>query len=143
MNTSTYKKKVNKTALRWILKKSKSQLPSIILLVVIYAILAIIGVYLAIASKYLVNAATGNDPSYANDPLSGVTHYGLIFGGIVCADIFESEEVEHREEKIAHILGRKRTYRHAPLAIGHICVDNGKEQCNRSLALVFLQDLFL
>lgn len=90
MNTSTYKKKVNKTALRWILKKSKSQLPSIILLVVIYAILAIIGVYLAIASKYLVNAATGNDPSYANDPLSGVTHYGLIFGGIVCADIFFS-----------------------------------------------------
>ena len=84
MNTSTYKKKVNKTALRWILKKSKSQLPSIILLVVIYAILAIIGVYLAIASKYLVNAATGNDSSYANAPLSGVTHYGLIFGGIVC-----------------------------------------------------------
>ena len=80
MNSSTYKKKVNKTALRWILQKSKSQLPSIILLVVIYAILAIIGVYVAIASKYLVNAATGNDPSYANDPLGVVAHYGMIFG---------------------------------------------------------------
>ena len=90
MKISTYKKKVNKTALRWILQKSKSQLPSIILLVVIYAILAIIGVYVAIASKYLVNAATGNDPSYANDPLGGVAHYGMIFGGIVCADIFFS-----------------------------------------------------
>lgn len=90
MNSSTYKKKVNKTALRWILQKSKSQLPSIILLVVIYGILAVIGVYVAIASKYLVNAATGNDPSYANDPLGGVAHYGMIFGGIVCADIFFS-----------------------------------------------------
>ena len=90
MSISTYKKKVNKTALRWILQKSKSQLPSIILLVVIYGILAVIGVYVAIASKYLVNAATGNDPSYANDPLGGVAHYGMIFGGIVCADIFFS-----------------------------------------------------
>ena len=79
MNISTYKKKVNKTALRWILQKSKSQLPSIILLVVIYAILAIIGVYVAIASKYLVNAATGNDPSYANDPLGGVAHRQTFF----------------------------------------------------------------
>ena len=58
MNISTYKKKVNKTALRWILQKSKSQLPSIILLVVIYGILAVIGVYVAIASKYLKNPSS-------------------------------------------------------------------------------------
>lgn len=87
MSDLTYKKKVNKTALRWIIRKSKPQLPCIIMLVVIYAILAVIGVYVAVASKYLVNAATGSDPNYANNPLDGVIHYGIIFGIIVFVDI--------------------------------------------------------
>ena len=62
---------------------------------------------------------------------------------IVCADIFKREEVEHCQEEITHILRGERTYRHSALAIGHICVDNGKQQGNGSLALVFPKDLFL
>ena len=69
-----------------------------------------------------------------------VIHIAVV---IVRADIFERKEVEHREEEIAHVLRSKRTYRHAALTIWHICVDNGKQQGNGSLALVFLKDLFL
>lgn len=69
-----------------------------------------------------------------------VIHISVV---IVCADIFEREEVEHCQEEIAHVLRGKSTYRHSALTIGHICVDNGKQQGNGSLALVFLTDLFL
>ena len=69
-----------------------------------------------------------------------VIHIAVI---IVCADIFKREEVEHREEEIAHILGGERTYRHPALALGHICVDNGEQQGNGSLALIFEPDLLL
>ena len=52
-----------------------------------------------------------------------VIHIAVV---IVCADIFKREEVEHGQEEIAHVLGGKRAYRHSALALGHICVDNGK-----------------
>ena len=58
-------------------------------------------------------------------------------------DSFESEEVEHGEEEIAHVLRCERTDRHAAVAIGEICVDDREEKLNGSLALVFGADLLL
>lgn len=82
----------------------------------------------------------GNGLRLAFPQCGDVIHIAVV---IVCADIFECEEVEHREEEIAHVLGSKRTYRHSALTVGHICVDNGKQQGNGSLALIFLTDLLL
>ena len=82
----------------------------------------------------------GNGLRLAFPQCGDVIHISVV---IVCADIFKREEVEHCEEEIAHVLGGERTYRHSALAIGHICVDNRKQQGNGSLALVFLTDLFL
>ena len=82
----------------------------------------------------------GNGLRLALPQCGDVIHIAVV---IVCADIFEREEVEHREEEIAHILGGERTNRHSALAIGHICIDNCKQQGNGSLALVFAPDLFL
>ena len=82
----------------------------------------------------------GNGLRLALPQCGDVIHIAVV---IVCADIFERKEVEHSEEEIAHVLGGKRTYRHSALTIGHICIDNGKQQGNGSLALVFPKDLFL
>ena len=81
-----------------------------------------------------------NGLRFALPQCGDVIHIAVI---IVRADIFERKEVEHREEEIAHVLGGERTYRHSALTIGHICVDNGKQQGNGSLAFIFLTDLFL
>ena len=82
----------------------------------------------------------GNGLRLALPQCGDVIHISVI---IVCADIFKRKEVEHRKEEIAHVLRSKRTYRHPALTIGQICVDNGKQQGNGSLALIFLTDLFL
>ncbi len=90
MSKKEYKKKLKTTALRWIIKKSKPQFFSIILLVVLYTALAVLGVYVAVTSKYVVNAATGQDIAYANDRMGGVIHYGLIFTSIIVGQIIIS-----------------------------------------------------
>lgn len=82
----------------------------------------------------------GNGLRLAFPQCGDVIHISAI---IMRADIFKRKEVEHCQEEIAHVLGGERTYRHSALAIGHICVDNGKQQGNCSLALVFLTDLLL
>lgn len=87
MNSNKYREKLNISALRWIAKKSKSQFLSIILLVLLYSALAVLGVYTAVMSKYVVNAATGHDPVYVNNRMEGVIHYGIIFAIIIVAEI--------------------------------------------------------
>lgn len=90
MSKKTLQKKLNKTALRWIIKKSKPQLLSILFLVVLYVALALVGVYSAICSKYVVNAATGHDPQYVNNRMEGVFFYGIIFASIIVIEIIVS-----------------------------------------------------
>ena len=90
MSKKTLQKKLNKTALRWIIKKSKPQLLSILFLVVLYVALALVGVYSAICSKYVVNAATGHDPQYVNNRMDGVLFYGIIFASIIVIEIIVS-----------------------------------------------------
>ena len=90
MSKKTLQKKLNKTALRWIIKKSKPQLLSILFLVVLYVALALVGVYSAICSKYVVNAATGHDPQYVNNRMEGVLFYGIIFASIIVIEIIVS-----------------------------------------------------
>lgn len=90
MSRKQYIKKLNKTALRWIMKKSKSQFISIILLVFLYTALAVLGIYVAVCSKYVVNAATGHDPTYADNRMDGVLFYGIIFALIIVAEIIIS-----------------------------------------------------
>lgn len=90
MSEKAIKKKINKTALRWILKKSKPQVFSIFILVILYVSLAVLGVYTAVCSKYVVNAATGSDPNYADNPMDGVIFYGIIFTSIILLEIIIS-----------------------------------------------------
>lgn len=52
-------KKTDKNTLLWIAKRSRSQIFSIILLIVFYASIAVIGVVLSIVSKELIDSAVG------------------------------------------------------------------------------------
>ena len=90
MSKYRYIKKLNSTALKWIIKKSKPQFISIILLVVLYTALAILGVYMAVTSKYVINAATGQDPAYADSRIDGIIFYGAIFTLIIVSQIIIS-----------------------------------------------------
>lgn len=90
MSRKQYIKKLNTTALRWILRKSKSQFISIIFFVILYTALAVLGIYVAVCSKYVVNAATGHDPAYADNRMEGVLYYGIIFALIIVGEIIIS-----------------------------------------------------
>ena len=90
MSRKQYIKKLNKTALRWILMKSKSQFISIIILVFLYTALAVLGIYVAVCSKYVVNAATGHDPAYIDNRMDGVLFYGILFASIIVLEIIIS-----------------------------------------------------
>lgn len=90
MSRKEYIKKLNTTALRWILRKSKSQFISIIFFVILYTALAVLGIYVAVCSKYVVNAATGHDPAYADNRMEGVLYYGIIFALIIVGEIIIS-----------------------------------------------------
>lgn len=90
MSRTNSNKKLNTKALRWIFKKSKSQTVNIIILAFLYASLAVLGVYSAIVSKYVVNAATGHDPIYLNNRIDGVVHYGLLLAIVVITQIIIS-----------------------------------------------------
>lgn len=52
-------KKTDKKTLLWIAKRSRSQMFSIILLIVLYALIAVIGVVLSIVSKDVIDSAVG------------------------------------------------------------------------------------
>ena len=48
------------------------------------------GIYVAVCSKYVVNAATGHDPAYADNRMEGVLYYGIIFALIIVGEIIIS-----------------------------------------------------
>lgn len=63
-------------ALRWILKYSKPQIPNILFLVIVYAVLASIGVYTALLSKNVIDSAVSKN-------VDALTLYSCIFGGVL------------------------------------------------------------
>ena len=81
--------------------------------------------YPVLLSSLLHSRDCGNGLRLGLPQCGYVIHISVV---IVCSDILESKEVEPGEEEITHVLGGKRTYRHAPLTIGHICINNGEEQ---------------
>jgi len=62
--------------LRWIAGHTKSQIGNILLIVVFYAVLALIGVYSALLARGVIDSAVAGE-------MQGVVFYGCVYGGLL------------------------------------------------------------
>ena len=65
-----------KSPLLWIIRNSRPQLRNIILIVIFYAILALIGVFTALIARGVVDSAVAGS-------MDGVIFYGCMYGGVL------------------------------------------------------------